>query len=55
MLTDEGKEEYNLGISEETIINSSMLTADGNKFMSKYYDEMLRLDIEDMKRKLEKI
>lgn len=55
MLTDEGKEEYKLGISEETIINSNMLTADGNKFMSKYYDEMLRLDIEDMKRKLEKI
>lgn len=55
MLTDEGKEEHKLGISEETIINSNMLTADGNKFMSKYYDEMLRLDIEDMKRKLEKI
>lgn len=55
MLTDEGKEEHKLGISEETVINRSMLTADGNKFMSKYYDEMLRLDIEDMKRKLEKI
>lgn len=55
MLTDEGKEEYKLGISEDTIINRNMLTADGNKFMSKYYDEMLRLDIEDMKRKIEKI
>lgn len=55
MLTGEGKEEHKLGISEDTIINSNMLTADGNKFMSKYYDEMLRLDIEDMKRKLEKI
>lgn len=42
MLNENGKEEINVGIDEEISLNSSMLTSEGELFLDKYYDELLR-------------
>jgi hypothetical protein len=41
MLSKEGIQELQYGISEDTIINDSMLTKEGKKFLSKYYDKII--------------
>ena len=40
LLNKEGKEEYN-DLSEDSILNSSMVTSIGKQFLDKYYDSKI--------------
>lgn len=42
LLSDEGQEILEIGIDSEVSLNSKMLTDEGNKFISKHYDEILK-------------
>jgi hypothetical protein len=56
MLTDDGIEIFKIGIDNSVIITSNMLTIDGNKFMTKYYDtKLINITSNNLLSKLEEL
>lgn len=41
LLSDEGKEIYEMGIDESCSLNERTVTLKGNRFLGKYYDEVM--------------
>lgn len=54
MLTEEGKEEFENGIDDSTIISEDHLTSVANEFFTKYYDTAIEDNPSDMKKTLSK-
>ncbi len=41
MLSDEGKEQYETGIDDSCSLNERTVTSEGNRFLKKYYDDVI--------------
>lgn len=52
MLTDDGKEIFELGIDDSVVIHEGMLTESGNAFMNDRYDSLLTLSLDELKETL---
>ena len=42
MLSEEGKEVFELGIDDSCSLNERTVNSKGNKFLKKYYDEVIK-------------
>lgn len=47
LLSDEGKELYELGVDEDSVLHKGMLTPLGNEFMRNYYQRFINASAED--------
>ena len=52
MLSEDGKEIYELGIDDSAVIHDGFLNADGKAYMDANYDSLLNLSLEELKNKL---
>lgn len=48
MLDTEGKEILGLGIDDSVSLHERLLTAEGNEFIKKYYDQILQKNADEM-------
>lgn len=48
MLSEEGKEEYELGIDDSCSLNERSVNFKGNKFLKQYYDEVIDNDADSI-------
>lgn len=55
MLTDEGKEIFELGIDSSISLNERMVTKEGYMFLDKYYDKVIGLQFREITLELKKL
>lgn len=48
MLSDEGKEQYEIGIDDSCSLNERMVTSKGNGFLKEYYDDVINNDADSI-------
>ena len=53
MLTEDGIETLEYGMDSSVSLNSTMVTAEGEAFLDNYYDEIIKLDPNDLKNNLQ--
>lgn len=53
MLSDEGKEMIETGIDSSISLNERMVTAQGKRFLERFYDDILQVPLEKVKDGLE--
>lgn len=55
MLNSEGLETMNIGIDSSTVLTDNMVTDQGEKFLDKYYDELIKSSCYNTNSEIEKL
>lgn len=48
MLSDEGKEQYEIGIDDSCSLNERTVTSKGNEFLKEYYNDVINNDADSI-------
>lgn len=53
MLTEDGIETFEYGMDSSVSLNSTMVTSEGEAFLDSYYDDIIKLNPDELKKNLQ--